>query len=185
MEGPLIRMLILLLWAILFIVPSWAQTRFIKGQKWQIVLTGVPDVSKSPLPPTDAPVWDIDLFDSDAATIASLKATGKIVICYFSAGTVEDWRSDAKDFPAGDVGKMLPEWPNEKWIRIGSTKVRDIMAKRIKLAGDKGCDAIDPDNVGMCSLPIRGRQRRRLTSTSDGYVSTQTPAQWAGYLYSQ
>lgn len=23
------------------------------------------------------------------------------------------------------------------------------MAKRIKLAGDKGCDAIDPDNIGM------------------------------------
>ena len=64
------------------------------------------------------------------------------------AGTVEDWRSDAKDFPAGDVGKVLPEWPNERWIRSGSTKVRDIMAKRIKLAGDKGCDAIDPDNIG-------------------------------------
>ena len=64
-------------------------------------------------------------------------------------GTVEDWRSDAKDFPSGDVGKVLPEWPNEKWVRTGSTKVRDIMAKRIKLAGDKGCDAIDPDNIGM------------------------------------
>lgn len=143
-------MLALLFWATLFAMPSWAQTRFVKGQKWQIILTGVPDVSKSPLPPTDAPVWDVDLFDSDIATITALKSAGKIVICYFSAGTVEDWRADAKDFPAGDVGKVLPEWPNEKWIRTGSTKVRDIMAKRIKLAGDKGCDAIDPDNIGMC-----------------------------------
>ncbi|KAF9736317.1 endo alpha-1,4 polygalactosaminidase precursor [Paraphaeosphaeria minitans] len=140
-------MLATLFWATLFAVPSRAQSQFVKGQKWQIVLTGVPDVSKSPLPPTDAPVWDIDLFDSDAATIMALKATGKIVICYFSAGTVEDWRSDAKDFPVGDVGKVLPEWPNEKWIRTGSTRIRDIMAKRIKLAGDKGCDAIDPDNI--------------------------------------
>lgn len=149
-------MLISLCWATLFVVPSWAQSQFVKGQKWQIVLTGVPDVSKQPLPPTDAPVWDIDLFDSDATTVAALKITGKIVICYFSAGTVEDWRSDAKDFPSADVGKVLPEWPNEKWIRTGSTKVRDIMAKRIKLAADKGCDAIDPDNVGMqSSFPIR------------------------------
>ncbi|KAF2437396.1 carbohydrate-binding module family 1 protein [Karstenula rhodostoma CBS 690.94] len=140
-------MLASLFWAALFAVPSWAQSQFVKGQKWQIILTGVPDVSKSPLPPTDAPVWDVDLFDSDTATIAALKATGKIVICYFSAGTVEDWRSDAKDFPTGDVGKVLPEWPNEKWIQTGSKKVRDIMAKRIKLAGDKGCNAIDPDNV--------------------------------------
>lgn len=166
-------MLAPLLWAALFVTPSWAQSQFIRGQKWQIVLTGVPDVSKSPLPPTDAPVWDIDLFDSDAATIAALKAAGKIVICYFSAGgifsnvdievflsltcsnsgTVEDWRADAKDFPSGDVGKVLPEWPNEKWIRTGSTKVRDIMASRIKLAGDKGCDAIDPDNIGKFACP--------------------------------
>ncbi|OAF98971.1 endo alpha-1,4 polygalactosaminidase precursor, partial [Paraphaeosphaeria sporulosa] len=153
------KMLASLLWAALFVVPSWAQSQFVKGQKWQIILTGVPDVSKSPLPPTDAPVWDIDLFDSDAATITALKATGKIVICYFSAGTVEDWRSDAKEFPAGDVGKVLPQWPNEKWIRTGSTKVRDIMAKRIKLAGDKGCDAIDPDNIALSEAQLTDPQQ--------------------------
>jgi hypothetical protein len=121
---------------------------FSRGQKFQIILTGTPDASKMPLPPTDAPVWDIDLFDSDAATINTLKTAGKIVICYFSAGTLEDWRDDAKDFPTADAGKVLPEWPNEKWIRLGSAKIRDIMAKRIKLASDKGCDAIDPDNTG-------------------------------------
>lgn len=142
-------MLAWLLCTALFAVPSWAQSEFVKGQKWQIILTGTPDMSKTPLVPTDAPVWDVDLFDSDTATIKALQALGKIVICYFSAGTREDWRADANDFPAGDVGKVLPEWPNEKWIRTGSTKVRDIMAKRIKTAGDKGCDAIDPDNIGM------------------------------------
>ena len=81
-----LRMLTSLLWATLFAAPSWAQSPFAAGQKWQIVLTGVPDTTKSPLPPTDAPVWDIDLFDSDASTIAALQASGKIVICYFSAG---------------------------------------------------------------------------------------------------
>lgn len=78
----------------------------------------------------------------------ALKAAGKIVVCYFSAGTAEDWRSDYRDFAASDVGKVLPEWPNEKWIRVGSQSIRNIMTKRIKLAAEKGCDAIDPDNTG-------------------------------------
>ena len=138
-------------WAAVFIWPSLAQVVFERGQTWQIILTGIPDVSKMPLPPTNAPVWDIDLFESDAATIKTLKSAGKIVICYFSAGTLEDWRDDVKEFPATDVGKVLPEWPNEKWIRIGSTAIRNVMAKRIKMAAEKGCDAIDPDNVGMSS----------------------------------
>lgn len=135
------------LWAGFFFRFSLGQVEFTKGQKFQIILLGTPDMSKMPLPPTDAAVWDIDLFDNEASTIRTLKQAGKIVICYFSAGTLEDWRDDVKEFPAGDVGKVLPEWPNEKWIRTGSPKVREIMAKRIKIAADKGCDAIDPDNI--------------------------------------
>ncbi|KAF2253222.1 carbohydrate-binding module family 1 protein [Trematosphaeria pertusa] len=136
-----------LLWPALLARPSLGQQNFTRGQKFQIILLGTPDTSKMPIAPTDAPVWDVDLFDTDASSIKALQAAGKIVICYFSAGTVEDWRDDAKDFPAADVGKVLPEWPDEKWIRVGSQKIRDIMAKRIKTAGDKGCDAIDPDNT--------------------------------------
>ncbi|KAF2266012.1 hypothetical protein CC78DRAFT_597683 [Lojkania enalia] len=140
-------MLCWLIWVGLLASTSLAQIAFRRGQKFQIILLGTPDMSKFPLPPTDAPVWDIDLFDNEASTIQTLKQAGKIVICYFSAGTWEDWREDAKDFPQGDLGKVLPEWPNEKWVRTGSQKIRDIMAKRIKIAADKGCDAIDPDNT--------------------------------------
>lgn len=150
----LFSMLSWLLWAGYFANIALGQAVFVKGQKWQIILTGQPDMTKMPLPPLDAPVWDIDLFDNEATTITLLKASGKIVICYFSAGTVEDWRDDAKEFPPADVGKVLPLWPNEKWVRTGSTKIRDIMTKRIKLAADKGCDAIDPDNTGMQNAPF-------------------------------
>ncbi|KAF2831130.1 hypothetical protein CC86DRAFT_341736 [Ophiobolus disseminans] len=137
----------LLFWLVL-ISPSLCQNvTFTRGQKFQIILLGIPDISKMPLPPTDAPVWDIDLFDNPTATIQALKAAGKIVICYFSAGTAEDWRDDYRQFAAADLGKVLPEWPNEKWIRTGSQSIRSIMTKRIKLAADKGCDAIDPDNT--------------------------------------
>jgi hypothetical protein len=132
----------------------WAQNvLFTRGQKFQIVLLGVPDMSKMPLSPLDAPVWDIDLFDNPATTIETLKAAGKVIICYFSAGTAEDWREDYKSFAVSDLGKVLPEWPNERWLRTGSQDIRALMAKRIKLAADKGCDAIDPDNTdGYVSL---------------------------------
>jgi hypothetical protein len=148
----------LLLWAILMLSTLAQETVFTRGQKFQIILLGVPDMSKMPLAPSDVPVWDIDLFDNPASSVAALKAAGKTVICYFSAGTAEDWRDDYRDFAAADLGKVLPEWPNEKWIRITSQSVRNIMAKRIKLAADKGCDAIDPDNTGM-SVPSTNHDR--------------------------
>lgn len=144
-----------LLW-VFFVATAISQdVVFTRGQKFQIILLGIPDMTKTPLPPTDAPVWDIDLFDNPASTVATLQAAGKTVICYFSAGTAEDWRDDYKSFASADLGKVLPEWPNEKWIRTGSQSIRNIMAKRIKIAADKGCDAIDPDNTGTCSATPR------------------------------
>ena len=98
---------------------------------------------------------------------------------YSDLGTVEDWRADAKDFPAGDVGKVLPEWPNEKWIRTGSTKVRDIMTSRIKLAGEKGCDAIDPDNIGTFALHQQKKLSTSGTITSPISSSTTNTLQTA------
>ncbi|KAH8595570.1 glycoside hydrolase superfamily [Bisporella sp. PMI_857] len=119
---------------------------FALGQKFQIILNSIPDLSAGPLTP-DAAVFDVDAIDTPATTIAGLKAAGRIVICYFSAGTYEAWRADAPNFQASDLGKTLPEWPDEKWARIGSTNVRSIMTNRIIMASQKGCDAIDPDNT--------------------------------------
>ncbi|KAF2656707.1 glycoside hydrolase family 114 protein, partial [Lophiostoma macrostomum CBS 122681] len=91
-------------------------------------------------------VIDIDLFDTDKETIQELKAT-KQVICYFSAGSKEGWRSDVGDFKAGDTGKALDGWPDENWVNVKSENVRAIMKKRIQMAATNGCTAIDPDNV--------------------------------------
>ena len=39
--------------------------------------------------------YDIDLFDVDAGVITDLQARGRIVICYFSAGTlIKGWDLD-------------------------------------------------------------------------------------------
>jgi hypothetical protein len=92
-------------------------------------------------------IYDVDLFDTSAETIAELKISGKKVICYFSAGSSEDWRSDFNKFNKSDMGKSLDGWDGEKWLDIRSQNVLNIMIKRLDLAVDKGCDGVDPDNM--------------------------------------
>jgi len=98
---------------------------------------------------TDIPakVYDVDLFDTPTETIRELKEAGKVVICYFSAGTYEEWRPDAGEFREEELGKPLEDWPGERWLDIRSPNVREIMKKRLDLAVEKGCDGVDPDNV--------------------------------------
>jgi hypothetical protein len=95
----------------------------------------------------DVDIYDIDLFDSSAELIQRLQATDKKVICYFSAGSYEDWRSDAAVFMSQDLGKTLNGWDNERWLDIRSKNVREIMRARLDMAVKKGCDGVEPDNV--------------------------------------
>ncbi|KAL2072988.1 hypothetical protein VTL71DRAFT_10312 [Oculimacula yallundae] len=137
-----------LLWACIYSSASLGAV-FKVGQKFQIILSAIPNLAASPkVIPSDAAVFDIDLFDTDAATIAGLQSQGKIVLCYFSAGTYEPWRPDAGNFTSADMGQSLaPEWPDEYWLRVNNTNVRRVMTNRIRLAAAKGCDGIDPDNT--------------------------------------
>ncbi len=95
----------------------------------------------------DVDVYDIDLFDVPATMIASLQAAGKRVICYFSAGSFEDFRSDAASFRSEELGNVFDDFPNERWLDIRSTNVLAIMESRLDMAVDKGCDGVEPDNV--------------------------------------
>lgn len=115
---------------------------------WQIVLSHgiVPPSSSNTLTP-NVTIYDLDLYDNDASTFAALQARGIKVICYFSAGSYENYRDDKDDFDEKDLGTTLDGWPNEKWVNFSSEGVREIMRKRIRTAAEKGCDAIDPDNV--------------------------------------
>jgi hypothetical protein len=125
--------------------PSTSATTFWKpaaGITWQIELINT--VSDTDF---NADVFDLDVFDNSAATISTLHAKGRKVICYFSAGTYEDWRSDAALFQTSDKGKAMVDWPGESWLDTNSANVRSIMTKRIDLAKSKGCDGVDPDNV--------------------------------------
>lgn len=92
-------------------------------------------------------LYDIDLFDSPVSLINSLKASGKKVICYFSAGSYESFRNDIDKFDPSALGNLLDGWPNEQWLDIRSLNVAEIMTERLNLAMQKGCDGVEPDNM--------------------------------------
>lgn len=98
-------------------------------------------------PSYEVDIYDIDLFDSSAALISQLQSGGKKVICYFSGGSYEDWRSDKSEFTEDDLGKALDGWAGERWLDIRSANVKKIMKTRLDLAKQKGCDGVEPDNM--------------------------------------
>lgn len=112
------------------------------GTSWQWQLTGPLDTSY------DVDMYDIDLFETPAETIAALQAEGRIVICYFCAGSWEDYRPDAGNFPDAVLGATLDGWPDEKWLDIRALDIlQPLMEARLDLAVQKGCDGVEPDNM--------------------------------------
>lgn len=112
-----------------------------EGDTWQLQLQGTPNTSYN------VAVFDIDMFDTPQATITALKAQGKRVVCYFSAGSSENWRPDFNNLQPADMGNGLDGWPGERWLDTRSANVRTIMSARMDLAKSKGCDGVDTDNV--------------------------------------
>lgn len=113
------------------------------GISWDIWLSEPPAPGEDP----GVEALDVDLFDTPPQTISRLQDdAGVQVICYFSAGSAENWRID---FPqlAPWRGRPLSGWPGEWWIDVRRPEVRAVMLARLDLAAEKGCDAVDPDNV--------------------------------------
>ena len=116
--------------------------RPVPGTSWQIQFQGKIDTSYK------VKTYDIDLFDTPQAVIDKLHSSGVKVICYFDAGTFEEWRSDASEFPAIVLGNPMKDWPGEWWLDIRRIDLLSpIMEARLDLAQQKKCDAVDPDNV--------------------------------------
>lgn len=142
------------------------------GTTFQIELSAVIG-STSNLPGT-IEAYETDLFDTPASTITNLHAAGKKVICYFSAGTAENWRTDYSDFTSSDLGASLDGWPGENWVYTPSSNVRSIMLARLQLAKSKGCDAVDPDNVDVYSYGSESGFSDLTTATSIDYLNFLT-----------
>jgi len=115
-----------------------------KGLTWQIDLNDNYTVTSKL---ANVQVYDIDLFNNPAEAIQHIKSSGIKLICYFSAGSYENWRADASSFPQSVLGNPLKGWQGERWLNTNAPEVRNIMFQRLQLAKDKSCDAVDPDNI--------------------------------------
>jgi hypothetical protein len=109
---------------------------------WQWQLTGRVDLS------VRARMFDIDLFDTSARTVARLHARGRRAVCYLSAGSFERGRPDEAAFPAAVLGHPLEGYPDERWLDVRRLDVLGpIMERRLDLCRSKGFDAVEADNV--------------------------------------
>ncbi|TDI89086.1 MAG: endo alpha-1,4 polygalactosaminidase, partial [Chloroflexi bacterium] len=108
---------------------------------WNWQLTGQLNTS------VDAEVWDVDLFETAPEDIRQLHRDGRYVVCYFSAGTIENWRPDVNDVDESTIGLPLDDWEGERWLDIRAASVLELVKSRLRLAEQAGCDAVEPDNV--------------------------------------
>ena len=114
---------------------------------WQIQLSGdTLDTS------VDARVYIADI-ETPTSVIRGLHGAGRIVICYFSGGTMETFREDAVRFPPESLGMPLPNYPRERWIDIRNATVRAIMQDRLAKAARVECDGVHPSGLSAFSSP--------------------------------
>jgi hypothetical protein len=116
------------------------------GTSWQIQFNS--PIDEKVLDKTSNPkkMYDIDMENTSANIISRLKNKGITVVCYMEVGAWENYRQDAKSFPANVKGKSLdPPFQNERYLDIRSKVVKDLIVKRMDRAKAKGCQGIDPD----------------------------------------
>ncbi|KAJ3279774.1 hypothetical protein HDU79_000308 [Rhizoclosmatium sp. JEL0117] len=99
-------------------------------------------------------VYDLDLGGiSSTITAAAIKANNpdRKVMCYVNVGALETdgSRADQSNFLASDQGSRYPGWPDEVFLDIRSSNVRNLMQARFQAMKAKGCDGIDPDNMAL------------------------------------
>lgn len=113
---------------------------------WNWVLSTVPSA-----PFRNVRMYDVDGFNNTAANVSALHSAGIKAVCYLSAGTYENWRSDASQFPSAILGSGNG-WPGEKWLDIreiqkSNSALRKIMDARLDMCHQKGFDMVELDNV--------------------------------------
>lgn len=118
---------------------SWWKPDLSTSWNWQ--LQGTLDTT------IQADVYDVDLEYTEPNMIDALQQRGTKVVCYFSAGSWENFREDAKFIAEEQLGDELDGWPEERWWNIQSLEVQELIRKRLDLAQEKGCDGVEPDNV--------------------------------------
>jgi hypothetical protein len=130
------------------------------GTAWQWQLDRPLDVS------VDAPVYDVDAFETTAHQVDRLHNLGRHVICYVNAGAWERFRRDKDKFPDSMLGRALDGWPGERWLDIRRIALlAPVMKARIAMCARKGFDAVEPDNIdgyqNRSGFPLAGSDQLR------------------------
>jgi hypothetical protein len=108
---------------------------------WQWQLSGALDDT------FDVQMYDVDLFETTASEVDELNGGNRWAICYLDAGTYENWRPDASDFPKSVLGKSNG-WPGERWLDIRQIPLlKPIISARLDQCAVKGFDGVEFDNV--------------------------------------
>jgi hypothetical protein len=130
--------------------------------QWQYQLQGAVDRSNP------ARVFDVDGASTPQATVRALQHDGRYVVCYFSAGTYERFRSDSRRLPASVRGRPVGGFPDERWLdirRLGA--IAPVLRARMQTCARKGFDAVEPDNVdgyqNRTGFPLRRSDALRFT----------------------
>lgn len=107
--------------------------------------------------PVSPVVFDIDLYQDgelagrndivNTAAVDAIHAAGGRAICYLSAGSWENWRPDAGQFPESLLGRKNG-WPGELWLDIRQTAVLlPIMEARVQRCAQAGFDGVEWGSV--------------------------------------
>ena len=121
------------------------------GTSWQIQLQGAVDMSRT------YQMFDVSLFAVDIGDIDALHARGTKVVCNFNVGSLEAWRPDKGNFPAGALGGSDPNWPDERYLDIRQISVIGPAIQRLfDVAATMGCDGVDADNVNTYTHKTTG-----------------------------
>jgi hypothetical protein len=106
------------------------------GMRLQYQLQGALDQT------ADADLFVVDLFDTTSAQIEQLHARGRVVIAYVAAGSYEPWRPDVDTLPEAVIGEPLSGYPDEAWLDIRASSVRQLLVGRLARAVDSGFDGV-------------------------------------------
>ncbi|KNC76147.1 hypothetical protein SARC_11344 [Sphaeroforma arctica JP610] len=110
-----------------------------QGTTWTLEAWGYEDTSNGYM-------IDIDLQTKSKDYVKSLVDGGQYVVCYFSAGTAEDWRPDYLDMM--EYASKDSRYPGEYWMDITQWKsFKHLIKARMEEAVKKGCHGIEPDNT--------------------------------------
>ena len=120
---------------------DWWRPKASDNLTWQWQLQGEINVTL----PVD--VYNVDI-EIPQDKLDQLIDRGIKVICYFSAGTVEYFRSDSRMFPQNIIGEQYEDLVDEQWVDYADIDaLAPIMRARLDKCKSKGFHAVEIDNV--------------------------------------